>query len=270
MTIQGRVTVLIMGFFFFLSNNGFSIQLKSRIQYSKKSYGRAQGLVIDFDSITPSGARITSPLRQGTTYSVDSLSLRIDPRNEEFFSDVSVYIAVYSSLSESEELSGFLGVSKSSVVVTKDSPNTFYTWSFSGITVTPEANPGQGKDCLFFIFQRDKMPQTRLNDLNLPLSRSETFFKDTLATIVRRDFKKTILRNRTPNYRVMLTRSLKKRDCSSLLTTPTRRENPSNLKAKTSKSIPSKKKKPTHPSGIIAFATLILLLFQKKNQKAGL
>ena len=264
MKTKGKTTILLLGFFFSISYTSVAIQLKSKIQNSRKAYGNSHGLVIDFDSTTPIQAYITKPLIQGATYSIRSLSLRIDPKNKDFLFTTRAYIAVYSSLTESEKLSGFLGISDAPVMIPKNSRARFYTWSFSGITVTPEANPGEGKDCLYFIFQKNKIPLTELTDLNLPLSRSETSFENTFSTIIRSAFRKTILKNRTPNYKVTLSLSSmpKKDPAPPLLKTTAISSAP-----KTSTPTVPKKKKIAHPSTLIAFTVLILLLFRKKQNK---
>ena len=239
-------TILLIGAFLLSTFTVYAIQLQSNIQDSENAYGQTQGIVIDFDSITVPASSCSEPLIEGKTYSVDSLSLRVSPEHEAFLSSTKIYIGVYKDLAEQTELlSGFLGVSDTPIHIIKNSITSTYTWNFSGITVTPEANPTEGNDRLFFIFQKEKAPLTKLKDFDIPIMRSEIHFQDSLATIVRENFEITIVKNRTPDYKVTLSHSS------------------TNVKKIT---IPSSspKKTATKLSGIISFMLILLLLFRRK------
>jgi len=250
-----RKTILLIGAFFFSTLMVYAIQLQSNIQDSENTYGQTQGIVIDFDSITPPASSCSEPLIEGKTYSIDSLSLRVNPEHEAFLSSEKIYIGVYKNLTEQTELlSGFLGVSDAPIHIVKNSITSTYTWNFSGITVTPEANPTEGDDRLFFIFQRGKAPLTNLEDFDVPIMRSEIPFQNSLVTIIRENFRKTIIRDRTPDYTVTLSLSSKTPSSSPLLT---------NTEKTTTPSSPNKKKN-TIPSGIIPFMLILLFLFRRK------
>ena len=252
-TTQKIITLI--GTSFLYTFTVYAIQLQSNIQDSENAYGQTQGIVIDFDSITAPASSRSEPLIEGKTYSVDSLSLRVDSDHEAFLSSEKIYIGVYKNLTEqTERLSGFLGVSDTPLNIKKDSGTSTYTWTFSGITVTPETNPTEGNDRLFFIFQKEKAPLTRLEDFDVPIMRSEIPFQNSLVTIIRENFRKTIIRDRTPDYKVTLSPASKKELAPALFT--------ANAKAPLSTS-PKGKKKPIQ-SGIIPCMIIFLFLFRRK------
>ena len=251
-------TILLIGAFLLSTFTVYAIQLQSNIQDSENAYGQTQGIVIDFDSITAPASSCSEPLIEGKTYSVDSLSLRVNPKHESFLSSEKVYIGVYKNLSEqTDTLSGFLGISDAPVHIRKNAGRSRLTWTFSGIAVTPEANPTEGNDCLYFIFQKEKTPLTQLEDFDIPVMRSEIPFQKSLATLIRVNFKQNIVRTRTPNYIVTLSHSSKKDSTPPLLTTIAHIKKPVS---------PTSPKPPPPPvlSGMISFMFILLFLFRRK------
>lgn len=110
------------------------------------NYGNTEGFAIDFDSTSTGITADWSPdLSAGTLYSVDSVSIF-----EENNLDTDFFLGVYTGLSGTTP-SGFLGVSDNTVNFSDQAG--IVTWNFSGITVTPETNPGSGGDVLFFLYQ---------------------------------------------------------------------------------------------------------------------
>ena len=251
-------TILLIGALFLPIFTTYAIQVQSRIQNSKDIYGQTQGVVIDFDSMNTPATSRSEPLIKGKTYSVDSLSLRVNPKHESFLSSEKVYIGVYKNLSEqTDTLSGFLGISDAPVHIRKNAGRSRLTWTFSGIAVTPEANPTEGNDCLYFIFQKEKTPLTQLEDFDIPVMRSEIPFQKSLATLIRVNFKQNIVRTRTPNYIVTLSHSSKKDSTLPLLTTIAHIKKPVS---------PTSPKPPPPPvlSGMISFMFILLFLFRRK------
>ena len=111
------------------------------------SFGDTGGFAIDFDTTTGITANWTPGLTS-QPYNLDSVTVfrGADP------STGTVRVGVYTTISGGT-LGGFQGVSVNSITLGGLAASDPLTFTFSGLTVTPEANPGSGSDIRYFVFQ---------------------------------------------------------------------------------------------------------------------
>lgn len=161
-------------------------------------YGSTDGIAVDFDASVATLADWTPDLAVGTTYSVDSLSLRLGAANAN-----TVYLGVYSGLSGTT-LSGFLGASQNAIDLNTATVNDWMTFNFSVINVTADATVGSGSGLLYFLFQTDNVAHATNPDLNINTHRMnvDTTMSQSLASVYALGSVQAV---RAPEYQANLT-----------------------------------------------------------------
>ena len=152
---------------------------------STATYGDLDGVAIDFDSTVRAAANWTPDLVAGDEYTIKSVGFRVNTNHGKFGSTVDIYLGVYTGLS-GNTLSGFEGVSDSAVTLTDASGVVSATWNFTGMTVTPEANPGSGGDQRYFVFQTGTAALTEISGTrDIPLMRNGQGYATRLSGVLR-------------------------------------------------------------------------------------
>jgi hypothetical protein len=168
-------------------------------------FGDTGGFAIDFDTTTGLTAN-WEPDLTSQLYSIDRITVY---RGTEALTGT-VRLGVYTTLTIGT-LGGFQGVSNNTVTldgVAQDAPLTF---TFSNITVTPQANPGAGDDIRYFVFQTGSDPITNLatESTRVAIMRAEGGdgqFNDELSAILQIGGNGLGLRtDRAPEYMAMIT-----------------------------------------------------------------
>jgi hypothetical protein len=161
-------------------------------------YGSTDGVAVDFDASAATLADWVPDLADGTTYSVDSLSLRLGAANAN-----TVYLGVYSGLSGTT-LSGFLGASDNAINLSTATVNDWMAFTFTGINVTADSTVGSGSGLLYFLFQTDAVAHATNPDLNISTHRMnvDTTMSQSLASIYALG---AIQAARAPEYQANLT-----------------------------------------------------------------
>ena len=177
---------LVVGLLFAIVFIAQADTLQSDSQNATGIYGDAQGVLINIDSLDALHATATPALTNGTTYSIDSLQLRIDTSATKFTDTKTVYLAVYTNrVAKNGTLSGFAGVSTNAVTLTDQSGITNVVWHFSNLTVVPESNQGDGNDERTFVFQSNNTAQPSLNaNYDIPLMISQNKYIESYASVV--------------------------------------------------------------------------------------
>ncbi len=145
------------------------------------TFGDTAGFALDFDRTTGLSATYT-PALVNAPYFIDNVTV--------FNGDSStgtVFLGVYTTFS-SGTLSGFQGVSTNTVTLDGLARSAPLSFDFSGLTVTPEMNPGSGGDVRFFVFQTGtEALTTYTNGVRVPIRRIDGAagsFDDELSAII--------------------------------------------------------------------------------------
>lgn len=139
------------------------------------NFGTTGGVALDFDTTLGLTADYIADLTT-QLYSIDSVTLYLAPpdagssTNAPSPNTATVRLGVYSTLTGTSgtggapsTLGGFLGFSNNTVDLATVGTNNPFTFNFSGLTVTPQADPGTGTDVRYFIFQTDTAVKTELS-----------------------------------------------------------------------------------------------------------
>lgn len=133
------------------------------------NFGGTAGVAVQFDA-SPVGAGATdnisvTELVDGGTFSVDSLTLNA-VGNTQRTNTTPFFLGVYNSIGPATgadvPLSGFQGVSSNSVIFNDLNALEAFTFSFSDILVTANADLADLSDELFFVFQDSQEAITAL------------------------------------------------------------------------------------------------------------
>ena len=169
------------------------------------TFGDTGGFAIDFDATTGLTADWLPDLSTSQLYSIDSVTVFQGSIGN---TTDTVRLGVYTTLIGTV-LSGFQGVSTNTInlagVVESDPLN----FSFSGINVTPQTDPGSGTDIRYFIFQTGTTALTSVDgqSTRVPVRRIDAengAFGDELSGIIRSDAGGAQL-NRSPEYSATIT-----------------------------------------------------------------
>ncbi|NWK55048.1 PEP-CTERM sorting domain-containing protein [Verrucomicrobiaceae bacterium N1E253] len=161
------------------------------------NYDSTGGVAIDFDSTTGLTADWSPDLLTTTTYSINSLTLE-----ESGDLDSNAYLGVYTSF-VGGVLSGFQGVSDQTQNEATATGINLLTWTFTGITVTPEANAGSGGDVRYFVFQEGTSAITGIENQTHTLRRVATNYNTTLSAMLKTSG--TVTETRNPTYSAVVT-----------------------------------------------------------------
>jgi len=184
--------------------------LATVIQNSGTTFGDVQGVAIDFDSTNTAGNTATPDLVAGTSYLINDITFRVDSSHAAFGATADVYLGVYTAMTLTGDLSGFLGTSTTAVTITKNAGTNALTWDFSSptIAVTSATNPGAGADQRYFVFQSGTTAVTTLGaagNITVPVKRAGTAYASSLSGIIRTTGVAGPLTNRSPDFTATVT-----------------------------------------------------------------
>ena len=184
-----------------------AVTLATDIFNSGATFGDTPGVVIDFDSTDVAKSTATPALMDGTSYSINEITFRVDSSHAGFGATADVFLGVYTTFSGGV-LSGFLGTSATAVTITDGGGVNPATWNFSNpaITVTSATDPGAGTDQRFFIFQSGTAALTALGgagNINVPLMRADETYPASLAAILKDD--SGLYLSRSPDFTATIT-----------------------------------------------------------------
>ncbi|WP_068257949.1 PEP-CTERM sorting domain-containing protein [Rubripirellula obstinata] len=126
----------------------------------QSSFGAPGGLFIDFDATPSTLTGQTVTLTENVTYSVDSIGLVGSSQNTQV---VDLFLGVYSGY-DGTDLTGFLGASDAAATFGGGDGSPI-NYTFTGITVTSNADLADTSDRLFFAFQNDATAIPAILDL---------------------------------------------------------------------------------------------------------
>lgn len=173
----------------------------------------AAGWAIDFNTNT-SSAVWAPALVEGSTYSVDSVTVFSGNNSNDVSQDTDFYVGVYTNgptdSAQGTAVSGFLGASTNTVnfgTLAESAPATF---NFSGINVVADATPGGGSGVLYFVLQTGTTAVTDFVEANSVRLRridgNDGTFEDELSAILDgRDVADHIRVTRSPEYQASVT-----------------------------------------------------------------
>lgn len=135
------------------------------------NFGATAGVGVQFDAspvpASASGNIAVSELVDGGTFSVDSITLSAAANNLVF--DNPLFLGAYTSVGPADgtdptivPVSGFQGISNESVTFSGLTAGDDFTFTFSGLNVTSNADITDLSDQLFFLFQEGTDPLTQL------------------------------------------------------------------------------------------------------------
>jgi hypothetical protein len=167
-------------------------------------FGDIGGFALDFDTTTGLTANYEPDLTS-QLYTIDSVTLY---RGTDA-STGTIYLGVYSTYAGGT-LGGFQGVSNNTVILGDLAASQAFTFNFSNITVTPEANPGQGNDIRYFVFQTGTTALTAVagQSTRVPIRRIDGEngqFNDELSTVIRSDTGEVLASTRAVEYSATIT-----------------------------------------------------------------
>jgi len=186
-----------------------AVTLVTDIFNSTDSFGDVQGVAIDFDSTDVAGNTATPALMDGTSYYINDITFRVDSSHAAFGDTADVYLAVYTTMTDTGDLSGFLGTSATAVTITDGGGVNPTTWNFSSlaIAVTSATDPGAGTDQRYFVFQSGTTAVTTLgaaDNITVPVKRAETAYASSLSGVIRTTGTTGPLTNRSPDFKATL------------------------------------------------------------------
>ena len=184
--------------------------LATNIFNSGATFGDTQGVVIDFDSANASGNIAAPDLVAGTNYYINDITFRVNASHVAFGATADVYLGVYTTMTPTGDLSGFLGTSTTAVTITDGSGTNATTWSFSSLTiaVTPETNLGSGTDQRYFVFQSGTTAVTTLGDpdnITVPVRRADTAYASSLSAVLRASKNDGPFIGKSPDFKATVT-----------------------------------------------------------------
>jgi len=193
-----------------LMTSAQAVTLATDIQNSGATFGDVQGVAIDFDSTDTAGNTATPALMDGTSYYINDITFRVDSSHANFGATADVFLGVYTTMTLTGDLSGFLGTSTSAVTITAGGGTNATTWNFSNpaITVTSATDPGAGTDQRYFVFQSGTTAVTTLGaagNITVPVKRAGTAYASSLSGIIRTTGVAGPLTNRSPDFTATIT-----------------------------------------------------------------
>ncbi|HOQ05706.1 MAG TPA: PEP-CTERM sorting domain-containing protein [Anaerohalosphaeraceae bacterium] len=153
------------------------------------TYGNTQGLAIDFDTTTAGlNPAITEgwvpALVDGQKYYLDFIRVRSGA--EVLVGSGVVYLGVYTGLGTGGALSGFLGTSTNTIDFKSTVNGEWYTFNFSGISVTADSVVGAGTGMLYFVFQPTTAAKANTygDEIRLHRINADTTINQSLSSVI--------------------------------------------------------------------------------------